>query len=431
MKRLTVNSLKRTKEIITLMLTITVAVGLLPLVSITADASEMYELPYILCMTEESSGLSLVYASSGPIRVLSTSNSTSSAYVKGLASYNTIYMVQIAYNEELGDWVTVKNDYTMYITDQAYYIYGTSTKVSSGSPVYWHMQADYEDYSIITNSAMNSYEQALFAGYSDDLSTFPQGLTESTIQSLIDQQLNTQTEAGETAETLNAQTQAVYTDYQNGERTREEMQVLLEVYAEELNSLEPSTLLDAMQINNALTYNQTIQQIINSTSSESIQTTIMEQLSNVVETYIKWQEGELPLADAMEEMQVPLAMLTATLMDGTAKTTADISAINAALTFAQTICENMSGSQDLNKDVSQGIQESDIAELSYLEQLQINAGENSISDIAPSKKFTQTQKEDAEELLDIIWENEFIKRLVPLCAGFMVVCVALGVKYKV
>lgn len=412
------------------MLTITVAVGLLPLVSTTVDAAEIDELPYIMVLEDTRLNLTWVYAASAPIRIISESGLASSSYILDFGVLGGYSLVQLAYNDELKTWNTTGIMDAVDIGVNYYYIYGESTPYTSGFVFWCDTEFQTGVFNVTTNYALNSNEQSVLAGYSNDMSSLPAGLTESDIHDIIDQQLNTQTRSGEIAEALNTQTQTVYAEYQSGVRTREEMQLLLDFYAEELSSLEPTTLLDAMQINNALTYNQTIQQIITSTSSTTVQEYILETLEPAISTFMQWQQGVLPLPDAMVEMEVPLANLALALVDGTAKTAADISAINTAMTFVQTLCENMSGSQDIDQSISEELQLSDARELDYFEYLKADA-EKTISDIAPSKNFTQTQKNDAKELLDVIWENEFVKRLVPLCAGFMVVCVALGVKYKV
>lgn len=402
--------------------------------STTAEAADTYNLPYILYDAYSHE----VYVSSHPIHVYKELSSDTEA--KGIAVLSMsrtvsqdMYLIRLMYSDALSQWVAegVENFVSVPQQDGVFILgtSGSSNQYSGYIAVYGKTNLSRRQ--IYTNVEWNNTEKSTVELYSNDITQLPQGLTESAIQTIINQQLNTQTSSGNTAESLTSNTEVVYREYQEGTRTREEVQVLLEVYRDELSSLNPSTLLDAIQINNALTYNQTIQQIITSTTSTEVQEAIMEYLQEAVLIYLNWQEQEITLPDAMNAMEYPLGVLAGMLVTGDATTQADISAVNTALNFVQSLCENMSGSQDLNPNVSEELQKSDIDELLYLEQLLINSGEQTVNDISPSKSFTQAQKNETKQLMDIIWQNEFIKRLIPLCAGFMVVCVALGVKYKV
>lgn len=413
------------------MLTITVAVGLLPLVSITVDATEIYELPYITAITHVDYGMTLVYANSAPSRVLSTSTSTSTSYVQGFAAVGGVYQVQIAYSEALNDWVTVA-EYDPEITSRSYYVYGTSMSASSGSPIFWHETgSDFSDYSIVTNYNLNSYEQALFAGYSNDISQLPQGLTESTIQQLINDQLNTQTESGATASQIITDTTASYTSYQNGDIDSAQMQQIITTNLDTLSDLSDNTgntLSDLMQINNAITYNQSIQDgLVNNVSSD-LQAWINERLTLANSLVDDYRTGNMDQKSVMFRLQRISLQLGGQLINYTS--TADMSAINASVDTIQNFIEMVSSFKDVSVESSDKSQTSDQAELDYLDELTAETTAT-VEQIAPSKNFTSTQTGEAKQVLELIWENEFVKRLLPMCAGFMVVCVVLGVKYKV
>lgn len=85
--------------------------------------------------------------------------------------------------------------------------------------------------------------------------------------------------------------------------------------------------------------------------------------------------------------------------------------------------------RDIDESTSDGMQQSDKEEVDYLNEL-IAETEKSISEISPAKDFTTAQVMVATQIVDGIWENPIIKKLIPVAACFMVVCVVLGVKYR-
>lgn len=110
--------------------------------------------------------------------------------------------------------------------------------------------------------------------------------------------------------------------------------------------------------------------------------------------------------------------------------TADLQAINTTLGALGNLISAVGNYSDVSQESSDKSQASDQEELDYLEELQAETTAT-VEQIAPSKNFTSTQTGEARQVLDLIWENEFVKRLLPMCAGFMVVCVVLGIRYKV
>lgn len=414
--------------------------------STTVDAAG-YDLPYVICIDNGTS--QFVYLSSSPARVTSTSKNntgTSTSNIETIAIEPTASVVQLVYNTSFAQWQTRKILSTSSFTS-ALYILGTSTMItsssgSSGGDVGGSgSSADYKAFSlygtysgsslsVITNASWNSTEKSWVGSYSNDLTQLPQGLTEDVIRDIINEQLNTQTAAGQTAQTVINNTTNQYNLYLSGDIDSETMQQNVTSNIDTLSDLTPSTLLDAMQINNGLTYNQTIQDQLLNTASGNVQSMINGYQNTINDAITNYQNGTTSQKDTVNIINQAITNLNNMIINGTAKTTADVNAVNAAINAANANLDSVTGYKDLSKDSSEKAQQSDQAELDYLEELTAETT-STVEQLAPSKNFTSGQTGEAQEVLDLIWENEFVKRLLPMCAGFMVVCVVLGIRYKV
>lgn len=400
------------------MLTITVVVGLLPLVSTTVDAAEVDELPYIMVLEDTRLNLTWVYASSSPIHIISTSRSSGIVDFGVLNGYS---LVQLSYNEELATWNTTDVRPFEEIT-RNYYIYGTSTSYASGT-VFWCDTA-FENgvFNITTNYELNSSEQSVLAGYSNDMSILPDGIAE---------ELNKQTESGATASQIITDTTATYTSYQNGDITNTEMQQIVTTNLDTLSDLSDNTgntLSDLMQINNAITYNQTIQEHLDNNVSSDLQTFLKEKIDAATSHFTSYRNGDSSQQSAIHKIRIVSGQVAALVSQYSS--TADLQAINTTLGALENLISAVGNYSDVSQESSDKSQASDQAELDYLDELTAETTAT-VEQIAPSKNFTSTQTGEARQVLDLIWENEFVKRLLPMCAGFMVVCVVLGIRYKV
>lgn len=407
------------------MLTITVAVGLLPLVSITVDAAG-YELPYIIALGDE------VYVSNGVfILAAEYSKQTDPLFIDSVRSLGDT-TIRIVYSSAVDDWVTDEIITSSKVTtsSEAFYRYGESTKYSTYTVYTTVWSGIWTAIPVVTNVSWNDYEIAATSSYTNDLTQLPQGITEDDINRIIDQQLNTQTAAGQAAQTIINNTTNNYNLYLTGDITSTDMQSYVTDNLDTLSDLTPSTLLDAMQINNALTYNQSIQDKLNNTVSSEVQQILTQYITNVNADVYEYRQGNASQQTTVNRIRSRVYDLQKLIDNGTISTTADILATQAALTTIQTHLDSVTGYSDVSRDASDKSQASDQAELDFLDELTAETTA-SVTDIAPSKVFTTSQTGEAQEVLDLIWENEFVKRLLPMCAGFMVVCVVLGIRYKV
>ena len=357
----------------------------------------------------------------------------------GSISNDPMPIIELVYNISLNQWQT--SDYipsTQDIDNGTLYIFGTSTSYYMYNGLYSSMIAShidttsvYQQYSIITNTNMVSAERASFASYSNDLTQLPQGLTESDVRDIIDQQINTQTASGSIAQNIINSTTQNYNLYINGDIDSAQMQQIISNNLDTLSDLTPSTLLDSIQINNALTYNQAIQdQILNNASDAVTQLFDRYIRLGASYTYYRYQQGEKTQQDANQEFNNQIRALSNEVTSGAITSTADIEALNAMINMIQSYQSMVYNEKDLDVDVSDKVQQSDDEEIEYLEQLTSEVT-STITDIAPSQNFTASQTGDAQQVFELVWQNEFVKKMLPMCAGFMVVCVVLGIKYKV
>lgn len=399
--------------------------------STTVDAAG-YDLPYIISINDK------VYISDGIFILKSSESGATTVFgnLDALRSVNCTVVLQLKYNTSLQQWQT--SAIIEPVTGSSvFYRYGTSTKyaksteyvtidsgTSSGPEAYWKAK------SVVTNVAWNNYEKAAVGSYTNDLTQLPQGLTEDAIRDIIDEQLNTMSSSGNTATTIINNTTTQYNLYLSGDIDSETMQQNVTSNIDTLSDLTPSTLLDAMQINNGLTYNQTIQDQLLNTASGNVQSMINGYQNTINNAITNYQNGTTSQKDTVNIINQAITNLNNMIINGTAKTTADVNAVNAAINAANANLDSVTGYKDLSQESSDKAQQSDQAELDYLEDLTAETT-STVEQLAPSKNFTTGQTGEAQEVLDLIWENEFVKRLLPMCAGFMVVCVVLGIRYKV
>lgn len=415
------------------MSTIIVAVGLLRLGSITVDAAS-YEYSYITALTD-TSGNTVVYLSQDPIHVFTSGKTTlyDSPYFYYIGAVTSGNILELVYNTALSQWQT-DAIHAPSMFDGKLYIFGSSTyyQYSNAAFLYTHLYSDdtYQKFSIVTNGALNSYEKDYFTGYSNDLTQLPQGITEDDIRDIVDEQLNTSTESGQTAQTIINETTNNYNLYLTGDITSAQMQSYVTENLDTLSELTPSTLLDAMQINNAMTYNQSIQdQLLNNASSDCA-SAVSDIWHQAYIAYWNFQEGNLTQEQVQEAMHYYIRDLVNLYKDGTYTTTADLQLIQSTINAVQGYIDSIANYSELDPDVSDKSQASDQAELDYLDELTAETTAT-VEELSPKNTYTAAEISDTGSILDMIWEIDILKKVVVVAACFMVISVALGVRYKI
>lgn len=293
------------------------------------------------------------------------------------------------------------------------------------------------DYTIFTNCDWSQDEINKVKSYSRDLkNVIGEGLTEEKILEIVNSSINATTNTYNEATSIYNTITNNYTLYKEGKLDKETLQANLTQAINQLNELNNNpgnTLADLMAINNALTYAQTIQQELLLKPSTSITTsvqTILQAVSNLVQQY---QAGTVMQAQAMQELRGYAYQLAQLIQTDT--TISDIEVINTGTNVVNNFIEIISNNSELKKEVSDLSQKSDKDELDFIESIETD---KSVEDLAPSKIYLQGQVsttdsnggETVQDLFKAVWDNALVKILVPIFAGFSVVAVVLGRKYK-
>lgn len=293
------------------------------------------------------------------------------------------------------------------------------------------------DYTIFTNCDWTQDEISKVKSYSKDLkNVIGEGLTEEKILEIVNSSINATTNTYNEATSIYNTITNNYTLYKEGKLDKETLQATLTQAINQLNELNNNngnTLADLMAINNALTYAQTIQQELLLKPATSVTTsvqTILQAVSNLVQQY---QSGVVTQAQTMQELRgyaYQLAQLLTTDIS-----ISDVEVINTGTNVVNNFIEIISNNSELNKDVSDRSQLSDQNELDFIESIET---EKSVEDLAPSKIYIQGQAsttdnntgESLTDLFNAVWNNAIVKIMVPIFAGFSVIAVIFGRKYK-
>lgn len=293
------------------------------------------------------------------------------------------------------------------------------------------------DYTIFTNCDWSQDEINKVKAYSKDLkNVIGEGLTEEKILEIVNSSINATTNTYNEATSIYNTITNNYTLYKEGKLDKATMQANLTQAINQLNELNNNngnTLADLMAINNALTYAQTIQQELLLKPATSVTTsvqTILQAVSNLVQ---KYQSGVVTQAQAMQELR-GYAYQFAQLLT-TDISISDVEVINTGTNVVNNFIEIISNNSELNKDVSDRSQLSDQNELDFIESIET---EKSVEDLAPSKIYIQGQAsttdnntgETLTDLFNAVWNNAIVKIMVPIFAGFSVIAVIFGRKYK-
>lgn len=184
--------------------------------------------------------------------------------------------------------------------------------------------------------------------------------------------------------------------------------------------------------------NEDIQEIIQGELNGTTQVTTQANvyIANITNVYNTYTAGNITLEEAKQEVEANVDSLSDLAQEPTA-TLKDAITVQNGLTYGQIVNDTLLQEQeeaywnerDIDSSVSTKVQQSDQEEIDYLESL-IAETEKTISELSPSKEFTSEQISTASEIVEGVWENPIIKKIIPVAACFMVVCVVLGVKYR-
>lgn len=355
---------------------------------------------------------------------------------------NYQYIVAVS-NKQLSK-VYHSGSYNYSATDlNTRFVYSIS---KSSSHQYWGISSTYYpvDMYILTYDSANAWQVHLpwlMTGNGSNLiawdlsatdytTTVPSGMPEiviDDIDSAIKGVLNDTTQTTTTANQIQVDVSNSYTQYQNGGITSEQMQQAIDSAILQLNTLNSNssnTLADLMAIQNALTYAQTVQDELLLRPSSTIITNVQNVLQNVTTLVQQYQSGTVPQVQAMQELRGYVYQLSQLLAGN--PSVSDVEAINTGINTVNNFIDVISNATELDKDVSSKSQQSDAEELDYLNSLETTS---TIQDLSPSQQM-QTQASNVQPLLSVIWDNELIKIILPLTAGFLVISVALGRKFR-
>lgn len=177
-----------------------------------------------------------------------------------------------------------------------------------------------------------------------------------------------------------------------------------------------------------------INEVLNKTTDVSTQAnTYVTNITNVYNTY---KAGAMTIETADAQIKQNLDNLSNLASTPTA-TLKDAVNVTNALTYGQAVNDSLLQdkeeafweTRDIKENISDEAQTSDQQEIDYLQTL-MSETTKQISELSPSDNFTQEQISTANEIVTGVWENPIIKKIIPLAACFMVICVALGIRYK-
>lgn len=405
---------------------------------------------YILWCPE----LSLLCASDQPFLVYDAVKSSNVYHVISTEGTNCYYYLRFSSDIQSFIGGNLNTDYATKVNDCSFYDFGygsasnkvnykatlaTSVIISNKYPtsIAQIISSNLSTLTIYTNSSWSDEMQALVKEYNNDLTdVIGESMTTEQILNIVNQSINSTTQTYNNATSIYNTLQVNYASYQAGDIDKATMQGYITQAIDslnELNEIEGNTLADLIAINNALTYAQTVQQellLIPSSSVTSSVQTILQAVSNLVQQY---QNGSVTQAQAMQELRGYAYQLSQLITSDIS--ISDIEVINTGTNVVNNFIDILANNSDLDKNVSDKSQHSDDDELSFIETLET---EQSIEDLAPSKIYIQGQtnsvdnsnSETITDLFNAVWNNAIIKILIPIFAGFSIIAVVFGRKYK-
>lgn len=181
-----------------------------------------------------------------------------------------------------------------------------------------------------------------------------------------------------------------------------------------------------------------VNQAINDSLNKTTQTTIKVNniINNTNNYYNQYIAGDISYTDLTYQINNNVNQLK-DLNNTEGNTLADLIAINNGLTYNQIIQDTALADRNEaywdSKDISQSVAESTIADdndqKEYLNELTQETTQK-LSDFAISSKINEQAKTSTVNILNVLYNNEILKLIIPIAATLMLVCIVLGIKYR-
>lgn len=285
---------------------------------------------------------------------------------------------------------------------------------------------------LYTGERVYTNGQSVPSPYSSAGTTLPNDIPPlDSVSDAINDALNATTNVTTQAVTINKNINNTYNTYQSGGITEAEFNEAMETYRTQLEALSNeagATLADQMAVNNALTnLDITINQQLNNVDPQ-LQARLYSKRSQMQTAFNNYKNGSSTQEQTISLLEQYINNVTQELYDYSS--TADLNAINLVINFGQSLVNSVGNYSDLDKNLSDSFESSEQAEKEYLNEL-TSETTASIQDISPKNEFSEQELGAASNIMQIIWDNKFVKSLLVICGCFMVVCVVLGIRYKV
>lgn len=281
----------------------------------------------------------------------------------------------------------------------------------------------------------------------------PDNIAGKTVEEIIAEQTEL-TRIGEHAQQIQEITVNIIQDYNAGYVDKNTLERQLEANEAELdmlNNTAGASIGDLIAINNAITQNQTAQQILNrdeiiqkleeentelkstitdhNTVNNTLRNYINNQLTNAEMYYNMWQQDTAEQDNVVNNIRITINRLKTAITNTSYQSVADQQAITNAIDYCNSLIDTIYKSHDLDKTVSNEAQTSISEENEYFEELLAETS-SSIAEMSPSNEITDEEMNVALEIVNGVWDNPIIKKILPLTCCFLVICVALGIKYR-
>lgn len=180
--------------------------------------------------------------------------------------------------------------------------------------------------------------------------------------------------------------------------------------------------------------NEAIKNSLNTTTQTTVN--VNNIINNTTNVYNQYKAGDISYTDLVYNINNNVNQLNE-LNAAEGNTLADLISINNGLTYNQiiqdTALEDRNEAFWNSKDISQSVAESTIADdnaqKQYLNELTQETTQK-LRDFAISGKINEQSKTSTVNILNVLYNNEILKLIIPIAATIMVVCIVLGIKYR-